>query len=149
MSSSQVQQVWAVDLDFGPSDCLILQRFMCHMTGLTYTANSGLLTDPETREQRFAVISGRAQHSNLSIIHYHVFFQMCKAHLIGYDDKVSCPSFLLFSSLIPRYSTEHVLSHKECEYAGNRLFSYVHELMQKKSFALFIVLLSNILTLYF
>lgn len=87
----QMQHVWAVDVDFGMSDCLVLQQLMSHVTGLTYDANSGLLTDPETQEQRFAVISGRAQHSNLAIIHYHVFFQMCKAHLIGYDDKVGIP----------------------------------------------------------
>ncbi|CAJ0965192.1 unnamed protein product [Ranitomeya imitator] len=36
---------------------------------------------------RVAVLSTRMVHTNLSLVYYNVFFQMCKAHGIGYDVK--------------------------------------------------------------
>ena len=37
---------------------------------------------------RYAVIGSRLLHTNLSMVHYSVFFQMCKAQGIGFDIKV-------------------------------------------------------------
>jgi hypothetical protein len=36
-------------------------------------------------KNRFAVWSSRLHHSNLSVLHYSVFFQMCRAHGVGFD----------------------------------------------------------------
>lgn len=40
---------------------------------------------------RYGILSTKLLHSNLSVIHYSVFFQMCRAHGIGFDIKVSVP----------------------------------------------------------
>jgi hypothetical protein len=37
------------------------------------------------KQDRFAVISTQLLHTNLAILHYTVFFQMCRAHAIGWD----------------------------------------------------------------
>ena len=36
-------------------------------------------------KNRYAVWSARLHHSNLSVLHYSVFFQMCRAHGVGFD----------------------------------------------------------------
>lgn len=43
---------------------------------------------PPPNPNRYAILSTRLLHSNLSVIHYSVFFQMCRAHGIGFDMKV-------------------------------------------------------------
>ena len=50
--------------------------------------SSYLLSQPPPSPYRFAILSTRLLHSNLSVIHYSVFFQMCRAHGIGFDMKV-------------------------------------------------------------
>jgi len=43
--------------------------------------------EPPPNPNRYAIVSTRLLHSNLSVIHYSVFFQMCRAHGIGFDMK--------------------------------------------------------------
>lgn len=85
-----------VDLDFGSSDYVALYSLMSTVTGLRVNGATGRLTGP--LGERFAVVSTRLQHSNLSMIQYNVFFKMCKAHLIGYDKKAS-PHAIIYLSI--------------------------------------------------
>ena len=75
-----------MDLDLGYSDYLALQQLLSYVTGATIDQSSGQLVVGD--EVRFAVVSPHVYHSNLSLIHSSVFFQMCRAHQIGYDSKV-------------------------------------------------------------
>ena len=79
--------MWLVDLDFGSSDYVALYSLMSTVTGLHVDRDTGRLMGP--LGERFAIVSTRLQHSNLSMVQYNVFFKMCKAHLIGYDKKAS------------------------------------------------------------
>jgi len=79
-----------VDLDLGYSDHLALHQLLSYITGAQMDWESGTLQVPgqEGGAERFAVLSPHLHHTNLSVVHYHVFFQMCRAHHIGYDTKV-------------------------------------------------------------
>ncbi|XP_032804347.2 IQ domain-containing protein H isoform X1 [Petromyzon marinus] len=101
------QQVWALDLDVGYSDQLAMTRLMEFVTGggLDWrdsifsvpsepTPESGAMllhgdrakrSPPASR--RYAVTSTQLVHSNLALLHYSVFFKMCRAHGIGFDVK--------------------------------------------------------------
>ena len=81
------QELWAVDLDLGYSNHLALQRLLGYVTGATVDPTSGQLVVDSG--PRFAVMSPRLYHTNLPVVHYPVFFQMCKAHHIGYNTLVS------------------------------------------------------------
>ncbi|CAI8053072.1 IQ domain-containing protein H [Geodia barretti] len=85
--TSLVQELWAVDLDIGYSSHLALLRLLCYVTGATVDPRSGQLV--VDGGPRFAVLSPRVYHSSLPVVHYPVFFQMCKANHIGYDAKVT------------------------------------------------------------
>ncbi|XP_027017127.2 IQ motif-containing protein H isoform X1 [Tachysurus fulvidraco] len=101
------QQVWAVDLDLGYSNQLAMTQIMLHITGGTLNCHAGRLevpfpvrnsktpachraptaNAPAPSTSRFAVMSSRLYHTNLSMVHYDVLFQMCRAHGIGFDIK--------------------------------------------------------------
>ena len=86
--SLQMSQVtWAVDLDFGPSDMIYMSNLASGMAGLTMPEwSTGQRV--ESTPQYYMVASTRLKHVNLSVVQYSVFFQMCKAHLIGFNNKV-------------------------------------------------------------
>ena len=76
-----------MDLDLGYSNHLALLRLLGNVTGVTVDPGSGqLMVDGGPR---FAVLSPRVYHSSLPVVHYPVFFQMCKANYIGYNPKVT------------------------------------------------------------
>ncbi|XP_053319756.1 IQ domain-containing protein H [Spea bombifrons] len=99
------QKVWATDLDICYSDQLAMTQLLLYLTdGTLDCANSHLdvpsytikvdrpkhrtqLLKTSTNTSRFAVLSTRLLHTNLSVVYYNVFFQMCRAHGIGYDVK--------------------------------------------------------------
>nr|XP_033775559.1 IQ domain-containing protein H isoform X2 [Geotrypetes seraphini] len=97
------QQVWATDLDPFYSDQLALTQLLLYVTQGELNCSSSCFTVPRPVKHRrhhqepeevapvmnnqYAVMSCHLQHTNLSIIYYSVFFQMCKAHGIGYDVK--------------------------------------------------------------
>ncbi|KAM9311942.1 IQ domain-containing protein H [Gastrophryne carolinensis] len=99
------QQIWATDLDLCYSDQLAMTQLLLYLTNGTLDCTNSQLIVPvasmktgRSRHQtqslenpaisrRVAVLSTRLVHTNLSIVYYNVFFQMCKAHGIGYDVK--------------------------------------------------------------
>ncbi|XP_030048690.1 IQ domain-containing protein H [Microcaecilia unicolor] len=102
------QQVWATDLDPFYSDQLALTQLLLYVTQGELNCSFSRFEVPappvvrpvkqrrrrrEPEEvppminSRYAVMSSHLQHTNLSIIYYSVFFQICKAHGIGYDVK--------------------------------------------------------------
>ncbi|XP_036824524.1 IQ motif-containing protein H isoform X3 [Oncorhynchus mykiss] len=97
------QQVWAVDLDLSYSNQLAMTQLMLMMTGGSLDCRTSRLEVPLTKPflrqkgsketalpavaSRYAVLGSRLLHTNLSMVHYSVFFQMCKAQGIGFDIK--------------------------------------------------------------
>ncbi|KAE8618498.1 hypothetical protein XENTR_v10009403 [Xenopus tropicalis] len=97
------QQIWATDLNVCYSDQLAMTQLLLYLTNGTLDCNSSCLNVPlapkkverfRPRAQntenipstcRVAVLSSRLMHTNLSLVYYSVFFQMCRAHGIGYD----------------------------------------------------------------
>ncbi|KAG8574946.1 hypothetical protein GDO81_009395 [Engystomops pustulosus] len=98
------QQIWATDLDLCYSDQLAMTQLLLYLTNGTLDCRNSRLTVPPAPKKaerprhkakpaeaiildRVAVLSTRLVHTNLSLVYYNVFFQMCKAHGIGYDVK--------------------------------------------------------------
>ncbi|XP_056427618.1 IQ domain-containing protein H isoform X2 [Hyla sarda] len=98
------QQIWATDLDLCYSDQLAMTQLLLYFTNGTLDCKNSRLTVPPAPKKversrhkakpaepiildRVAVLSTRLLHTNLSLVYYNVFFQMCKAHGIGYDVK--------------------------------------------------------------
>ena len=53
-------------------------------------------------EERFAVLSTQLLHTNLAVLHYTVFFQMCRAHAIGWDVRNKVGSLFTLMDTIKR-----------------------------------------------
>ncbi|XP_041965488.1 IQ motif-containing protein H [Alosa sapidissima] len=100
------QQVWAIDLDLGYSNQLAMTQLTLAMSGGTLDCRTSRLevplpvrqskaslpkhkakAQPSPVTSRYVVIGSRLLHTNLSMVHYSVFFQMCKAQGIGFDIK--------------------------------------------------------------
>ena len=97
------QNLWAIDLKIQYTDTMAMANIFQYTTGGKFDEDSGLFAIPEYKvmpklssrfkspkerqppNYRFAVLSPRLFHTNLSLVHYSVFFHMCRAHHIGYD----------------------------------------------------------------
>ncbi|XP_074650955.1 IQ domain-containing protein H-like isoform X2 [Tubulanus polymorphus] len=109
---SMDQKLWAIDLSLCYSDHLAMTQMMKFVTNATLDTKNHTLDVPlppkeekkpakgrwkylkkvdEEEEPpnttRFAITSTRLLHTNLAVVHYSVFFQMCRAHGIGFDVK--------------------------------------------------------------
>ncbi|PIK57331.1 putative IQ domain-containing protein H isoform X2 [Apostichopus japonicus] len=107
--TTREQELWAVDLNLWYDDSMAMTQLMLYVTDGTLDVDSCLFNirppkkekkknlrrvryedlDPEEPPvtTRYAVMSTRLMHTNLAVVHYSVFFQMCRAHGIGYDIK--------------------------------------------------------------
>ena len=79
--------MWAVDIDFGLSDIAALRSLVVQLACVKDQGDDRLTTP--TGEERYVVVSTCLRHTNLALIQFNVFLQMCRAHLIAYDNKVN------------------------------------------------------------
>ncbi|KAL5004265.1 hypothetical protein ScPMuIL_017721 [Solemya velum] len=99
------QKLWALDLSLHYSDSVAMFQLMTYVSNGKLDIKTHMFDVPppalekKTRKRRllgqeeelppntnrYAVMSTRLLHTNLSVVHYSVFFQMCRAHGIGYD----------------------------------------------------------------
>ncbi|XP_045063838.1 IQ motif-containing protein H [Coregonus clupeaformis] len=114
------QQVWAVDLDLSYSNQLAMTQLMLMMTGGNLDCRTSRLEVPLTKPcprkkgskqpalpavaSHYAVLGSRLLHTNLSMVHYNVFFQMCKAQGIGFDIKEKQGTVFALHDSCERYS---------------------------------------------
>ncbi|KAM8892409.1 IQ motif-containing protein H isoform 2-T2 [Spinachia spinachia] len=96
------QKVWAIDLDLAYSDQLAMTQMLLMMTGGTLNCSTGCLEVPMPIQEkccehriaakppvvnRYAVVGSHLFHSNLSMLYHNVFFMVCNAHGIGFNNK--------------------------------------------------------------
>ncbi|KAK7478399.1 hypothetical protein BaRGS_00030324 [Batillaria attramentaria] len=109
-SRTMEQIVWALDLRFHYSDNVAMFQLTRYVTNGNFNPSNHAFTisppktekkvrrrrlagsmnaeeDDQESMQRYCVVSTRLLHTNLAVVHYSVFFQMCRAHGIGYDIK--------------------------------------------------------------
>lgn len=101
------QKLWALDISIQYSDSLAMFNLMTFVSNGSLCVKTHTFDVPPPKQEakkrrrrlqgqeeehppntnRFGVMSTRLLHTNLSVVHYSVFFQMCRAHGIGYDIK--------------------------------------------------------------
>nr|XP_026689991.1 IQ domain-containing protein H-like isoform X2 [Ciona intestinalis] len=102
------QTLWATDLTLAYSDQMAMTQMLLFVTGGKLDAAEGRLVVPPPPKPkqarfrkrdddkdklpppnltRFSVMSTNLVHTNMAVVHYSVFFQMCRAHGIGFDIK--------------------------------------------------------------
>ncbi|XP_064607991.1 IQ domain-containing protein H-like isoform X2 [Liolophura sinensis] len=104
-SQTMEQKLWAIDLSLMYSDSLAMFRLMEFVSqGVLNTKThvfdvptpketkpkkkrilEGMCEEPPKNTNRYGVMSARLLHTNLAVVHYSVYFQMCRAHGIGFD----------------------------------------------------------------
>uniref|UniRef100_A0A3P8Z9U9 IQ motif containing H n=1 Tax=Esox lucius TaxID=8010 RepID=A0A3P8Z9U9_ESOLU len=132
------QQLWAIDLDLGYSNQLALTQLMLGTTGGSLDCRTSRLEVPLTSREansvssqlptvasRYAVLGNRLLHTNLSMVHYSVFFQMCKAQGIGFDIKEKQGTVFALHDSFERHSLGMVTI---CEDLQGALMAYVRNL---------------------
>uniref|UniRef100_A0A4X2LMC3 IQ motif containing H n=1 Tax=Vombatus ursinus TaxID=29139 RepID=A0A4X2LMC3_VOMUR len=106
------QQIWATDLELLYSDQLSLTQLVLYVTrGNLDFSSSVLEVAPSVKKLnksldtsiRYAVMSNNLMHSNLTLVFYSVFLQMCKAHGIGYDVEEKQGTVVLLYETQKRY----------------------------------------------
>ena len=102
------QVTWAVDLDFGPSDMVYMSNLASGIAGLKMPEwSTGQSVEPTS--QYYMVASTRLKHVNLSVVQYSVFFQMCKAHLIGFNNKVKNERYTPHINVLKSLTTQLII----------------------------------------
>lgn len=107
-SKSEDQVIWATDLDLHYTDSMAMANLAHFMSNGTFNSETHMYdvppqkmekkrrrlrtqvddsAEPPPTTNRYVIHSTKLHHSNLSVVHYSVFFQMCRAHGIGYDVK--------------------------------------------------------------
>ncbi|XP_052701435.1 IQ domain-containing protein H-like isoform X2 [Crassostrea angulata] len=124
-SKTNDQKLWALDLSLHYSDSLAMFQLMSYVSNgkldlSTHTFNvppppqvqkkrrrrlAGQDDEPPPNTSRYAVMSTRLLHTNLAVVHYSVFFQMCRAHGIGYDIKEKQGTVF---TLLDSFNREHL-----------------------------------------
>ncbi|XP_014672749.1 PREDICTED: IQ domain-containing protein H-like [Priapulus caudatus] len=123
--ASGEQRMWATDLDVGYSEHLANFELLRHLTGArlctdTHTLSVEFRPPPSGRrvrrgraskpppplvQQRYAVLSSRLHHSNLAVVHYSVFFQLCRANGMGFSTNDKRGTVLM---LLDSFGREHL-----------------------------------------
>lgn len=143
------QELWATDLDLKYGDLIPMHRLLEFVTGGKFDASDHLFrlppVKPEERKRRprgvkltervkslnrSAVLSVRLYHSNLSMVQFGVFFQMCRAHKIGYDVKEKNGTVFLINDSTRRehlgmITIEETLQEAIASFANN--LSVIHQ----------------------
>ncbi|XP_072291945.1 IQ motif-containing protein H [Eucyclogobius newberryi] len=108
LCASKQHKVWALDLHLSYSDHLAMTQILLHNSqGMLSCQNSIDVPMPNTEKsaqmhcaaKRYAVLSSKLFHANLSMLYRSVFFQMCKVRGIGFNpQKKQGTLFALFDS---------------------------------------------------
>ncbi|KAK2189580.1 hypothetical protein NP493_102g04043 [Ridgeia piscesae] len=121
---TMAQELWTVDLNLSYSDTAAMSQLLKFVSCGTLDVKTHFFDVPPPKVEekklrrrrlkeeeappntkRYAVLSTKLFHTNLSVVHYSVFFQMCRAHGIGYDIKEKQGTVF---TLIDSFNREHL-----------------------------------------